>query len=423
MGIRSSPDRGLQVRMAVMSFFVVAANIVFATIVLEIFSIAVNVVFALLVLEVGRYFPALGLPTHASQIAGFEYDRLTVLSVTALFMLGQYWYIRRGVLRPAAVQTESPTSTDLEERITRLASQAAVPVPSMAVVTSPIPNCYTVGRRGNATIVVSTGLCETLNDEELDAVLAHELAHVLNHDVTVMTMAVAPFRLARSLVTTLDRMLHSIKEITFGILVLGQASVAIFGILAVVLVGFRRVYDWIVTVAPFVDPGPILGFEILPSIGDVFFGTVIDYVVGLATLLLMGGLLLIPVVLALSVYYAILGVVPRRLSIYREYAADRGAAMLTGNPAAVATALETLATATERPPTDRRQATEIQALCLISDGIGDEIAVGPIRQSIADDHPLIEAVLQSIPTGIVAHPPLEDRIKRLQAQQWEIKGQ
>lgn len=138
-----------------------------------------------------------------------------------------------------------------------------------------------------------------------------------------------------------------------------------------------------------------------------------EYIVGFATVLFMGGLLLLSVFLALSVHDAILGVVPRRLSIYREYAADRGAALLTGAPGTVGNALETLANATGRPTTDLRQTTDIQALCLVPDGISDDVEVGPTRQYIADTHPPIEAVLQRIPTGIVAHPPTDDRIDRL----------
>lgn len=182
MAVGSSPDRGLQVRMAVMALLVVVANVAFVALVLEL-----GVIFAKL---------GIGLWTNSSQLPVFGYDRVMAVPVTALFMLSQYWYVRRGVLRSSSVQ--SPAVTDLETRLTRLAAQASVQQPSVAVVTSAVPNCYTVGRRGNATIVVSTGLLETLDDDELDGVLAHELAHVANHDVTVMTMAVAPFRLARA---------------------------------------------------------------------------------------------------------------------------------------------------------------------------------------------------------------------------------
>lgn len=400
MGDRFAPDRGLQMRMAVMAFLVVVANVVFVTLVLEI-----GVLFA----ELGY-----GLLTHRSQMPAFSYDRLLVFPVTGLFMVGQYRYVCRGVPPSSSEWDDISTMTDLEQRITRLSTQAAVPVPSVAIVYSSTPNCYTIGRRGNATIVVSTGLVAILDDAELDAVLAHELAHVLNRDVTVMTIAVAPFRLARSFVKTLSWGLTMSGIIVYISLYIGVVSVTIVGLIGVVLVGFIAVYDWIVTIAPFVDPGPILGYNISPSAIGGFFEIVISPLAGFAAVLLVGGLLLIPVMLALSVYYLILGVVPRRLSIYREYAADRGAALLTGNPTAFVTALETLTNATDRPTNDHRQATDIQALCLVSGGIGDDIEDDSTQQSSVDDSSSDETILQYITTGIVAHPPIEDRIDRLQ---------
>lgn len=408
MVVRPSPDRGLQVRMAVMALLVVLANVVFVT----------------LVLEMGVFFARLGigLLTNSPQFPVFGYDRLAVLPVTALFMLGQYWYVCRGVLRPSSVQTDAPAVPDLEQRITRLAAQASLQPPSVAVASSSVPNCYTVGRRGNATIVVSTGLLEALDDAELDAVLAHELAHVLDRDVTVMTMAVAPFRITRALVTTLDWGLISIGTIVYFTLCFSVVVAAIVSVLTAVLTGSRVVYDWIVTAAPLIDPGPIVGFDIATGAKEGI-RTFMDYLIGFSTVLVMVGLFLLPVGLALSVYYAILGVVPRRLSIYREYAADRGAALVTGNPAAVGSALQTLANVTNRPTADLRQATDIQALCLIPDGITNDIEVGPIRQWIADDYPVIEAVLQRIPTGIVAHPPIENRIDRLQELSSDLEEQ
>lgn len=366
-------------------------------------------------LEAGVYIVNLviGLAIDRSHRLVPHYNRLVVLPVTALFMLGQYWYISRDVLRPASVKTDTPTVADLETRVTRLAAQASIHPPSVAIITSSVPNCYTVGRQGNATIVVSTALLETLDDAELDAVLAHELAHVLNRDVTVMTLAVAPFRFARTLVTTLDWGLTVLGTIAYGTLYLGTIGVTIVIAILGVLSWVESAYNWLATVAPVIDPGPIIGIDIITGIVDVFFDGFVDYIAGVAATLLTGGLFLLPVVLALSVYYVILGVIPRRFTIYREYAADRGAALLTGEPTAVANALRTLATDPNRPTADLRHATDIQALCLLPDGITDESTVGPIRDWIADDWPMFDAGLERISAGIVAHPPVDERIARL----------
>src|SRR6266404_7239656 len=65
----------------------------------------------------------------------------------------------------------------------RLAALADVPTPALATVDSPTPNAFTAGiRRRDATIVLTAGIDELLTEEELEAVLAHELAHVANRD-------------------------------------------------------------------------------------------------------------------------------------------------------------------------------------------------------------------------------------------------
>ncbi|ELZ20329.1 heat shock protein HtpX [Halosimplex carlsbadense 2-9-1] len=76
----------------------------------------------------------------------------------------------------------------LQARVERLAAQADVPAPRVRFVASTEPTAAAVGYRpGESTLVLSTGLVEALDDRELDAVVAHELAHVANHDAAVLT--------------------------------------------------------------------------------------------------------------------------------------------------------------------------------------------------------------------------------------------
>lgn len=183
MAIRSSPDRGRQLRMAVMSLLVLVANVIFIGLL-----IGTPLILALLgIVQI----------TENGQDGIYGYGFLALFLVTVLLLIGQYWYAVLRALRPSSVETESPQAQTVQAHLQRLATQAAIKPPSVAVLDSSVPNCYTVGRQENATIVVSTGLISALDENELDAVLAHELAHVLNHDVTVMTVAVAPFRMAR----------------------------------------------------------------------------------------------------------------------------------------------------------------------------------------------------------------------------------
>ena len=74
----------------------------------------------------------------------------------------------------------------------RLAAAIGVPAPRIALIASDAPNLFTVGRSpSRAIIVVTQGLLDGLSDEELEALLAHELVHVLEHDLPTMTMAAA----------------------------------------------------------------------------------------------------------------------------------------------------------------------------------------------------------------------------------------
>ncbi|PSP70737.1 hypothetical protein BRC79_01820 [Halobacteriales archaeon QH_8_67_27] len=168
----------------------------------------------------------------------------------------------------------------LESRVRRLAQQAGARPPSVAVVDAHPPNCYTVGRRGAATVVVSESLLETLDDAELDAVLAHELAHVLNRDVTVMTVAVAPFHLARSVATALDPTVYRIGVALYALVMVGIVVVTGGLVVALALRVTLGLYDRGVAALPLVGPGPLVsGAPAVSSRGiQVWIGSFADTV-------------------------------------------------------------------------------------------------------------------------------------------------
>ncbi|MFC7073767.1 M48 family metallopeptidase [Halovenus rubra] len=77
---------------------------------------------------------------------------------------------------------------DVQRRVRRLARQADSPAPAVEVGASTLPKAASVGYRpSNSVILVSRGLVDSLDSDELDAVLAHELAHLLNRDAAVLT--------------------------------------------------------------------------------------------------------------------------------------------------------------------------------------------------------------------------------------------
>jgi len=201
---------------------------------------------------------------------------LVVLGGVAFVGL-QYRYSDEIALRAVdATRVEDGEYADVRARLERLARTADLPPPDLAVIDSEVPNALATGQSpGSATVCVTTGLVETLEDRELDAVLAHELAHVRNRDAALLTV-VAGLATAASLVV--------------------------------------RRFWWFGDGADGGDGGG-------GDSGTPWF--LVFVAVSLVTWI--GSYLLI-----------------RALSRHREYAADRGAAAITGDPAALASALTTI---------------------------------------------------------------------------------
>src|SRR6056297_2539365 len=107
------------------------------------------------------------------------------------FSLVQYYFSDTLTLKSMGAKTVSRDEyPQLHAAIERLSQQADLPKPKVAVVDSRVPNAFATGRsRKNAAVAVTTGLMRQLDRDELEGVLAHELAHVKNRDMTVMTIA------------------------------------------------------------------------------------------------------------------------------------------------------------------------------------------------------------------------------------------
>src|SRR5580658_3926527 len=86
-------------------------------------------------------------------------------------------------------QPTSPTEQWLVETVRRLATQAGVGMPQVGVFDSPQPNAFATGpRRDNALVAVSTGLLSSMNRDQVEAVLGHEITHVANGDMVTLTL-------------------------------------------------------------------------------------------------------------------------------------------------------------------------------------------------------------------------------------------
>jgi heat shock protein HtpX len=241
---------------------------------------------------------------------------VVMVALLGVMALGQLWLSERLALRAMHARVVSAEDAPgLHALVERLAIQADVPMPRVAISDLPMPNAFAMGRSPkHATVCVTTGLLHLLERNELEAVLAHEVGHIRNRDVALMTMASF-----------------------FASLAALVAQVAAFGGLG----GRDR------------DSGPGIAVILLVSIAV--------YVVS---------------------YFLMLA-----LSRYREYAADRSAALFTGRPSALASALRRLEAA---PQQDLREAVAMQAFFIVPPR-----AAGALSRLFA------------------THPPTEERIARL----------
>ena len=194
-------------------------------------------------------------------------------------------------------------ASDLHAMVERLCAMADLPKPRIAVVQSDVPNAFATGRNPkHAAVAVTTGLWQRLDKEELEAVLAHELSHIANRDVLVMTVA-SFFAMLAAMVTR------------FGLYAGMFGGGGGFG-------GSRNSNN-----------GP-----------DPF----------------------IIVLLVSMVVYAISWVLIRTISRYREYAADRGSALITGAPENLMSALQKISSGiTQIPQRDLREVQGMNAFFII----------------------------------------------------------
>ena len=117
---------------------------------------------------------------------------MTVALVFALVMnLFSYWFSDRIVLAMYGAQPVSEVEAPaLHAIVRRLATKAAIPMPRIYVIASDTPNAFATGRNpAHAAVAVTEGITRILSQDELEGVLAHELAHVLSRDVLIGTIA------------------------------------------------------------------------------------------------------------------------------------------------------------------------------------------------------------------------------------------
>jgi len=252
---------------------------------------------------------------------------LVIVVFMSIFLFAQLFFSDKLALKSmGAHEVSEEEYPQLHRTVSRLAQQADLPKPTVAVADTRTPNAFATGRsKSSSTVCVTTGLLQSLDQEELEGVIAHELAHVKNRDVMVMTIA------------------------SF------LATIAMF------------ILRW----------------------GWLFGGGGRDR---------QGGAQVFVAIIASLVVWIVSFLLIRALSRYREYSADRGAALITGKPSALASALMTIDGRMDRvPEEDLRSQSEMNAFFIV-----------PISKG-------------AIAKFFKTHPPTEKRIDRLRDLEREME--
>ena len=252
---------------------------------------------------------------------------ITMVVVIGALTLAQLLLSDKLALASVGAKEVAPEEAPgLHAMIERLCIQADLPKPRIAVADTSVPNAFAMGRsQKKATVCATTGIMRTLSPAELEGVMAHELTHVKNRDVMIMTI------------------------------------VSFFASVASMILQFA-----------------------------FFFGGDDDE----------GGA---PVLLIMAVSFAVYAIsffLMLALSRYREFAADRGAALITGRPSALSSALMKISGAMESIPSqDLRKAEELNAFFII-----------PARAK------------GSLKSLFATHPPMEKRIEALNRLEQQLQS-
>src|SRR3954449_1365308 len=252
---------------------------------------------------------------------------ITIAVIAGALLVGQFFLSDKiGLAAMGAKQVTPEQAPGFHAMIERLCIQADLPKPKVAIADTPMPNAFAIGRsQKTATVCATTGLINALEPAELEAVMAHELTHVKNRDVLIMTIASFFAALASFIVQ-------------FGFFFGGGES------------------D---------DDGPSWAIVLLVS-----------FVVYILSFFLM-----------------------LALSRYREFGADRGSALITGRPSALASALLKIESNMQHvPQQDLRAAEGMSAFFIVSPG-----------------------VKSAVRTLFMDHPPTEKRVARLQALEAQLQ--
>jgi heat shock protein HtpX len=255
-------------------------------------------------------------------------DFISITVVASIMILLQWYFSDKIVLWSSGAKIVTRDQyPQLHDVIERIIARNSLPKPKIAVINTRLPNAFATGKGKRSSVVaVTTGLLDLLDTEELEGVLAHELTHIRNRDVLVLTLA------------------------------------SLFSTVAWYLMQF--------------------GFY-----GGMGYGYGYGY--GGRDRNNAGGLAIVVIVAMLT--WVVSFLIIRAISRYREFAADRGSAQMTGKPAKLANALMKISGNMQRMPTkDLRQVEGLNAFFIIPAMSGSTIV------NLFSTHPPVEKRIQKL---------------------------
>ena len=124
-------------------------------------------------------------------VGNWIYGLIAMLAISVLFNIFAYFFSKNMALSANKVRLVTREEEPRLYRIVEgLVDKAGLPMPEVGISELPMPNAFATGRNPkNAAVVATRQLMNLLNDDELEGVMAHELSHVKNRDILVMSVA------------------------------------------------------------------------------------------------------------------------------------------------------------------------------------------------------------------------------------------
>src|SRR5947199_4866401 len=162
---------------------------------------------------------------------------MIALLIAAAMNLFTYWNSDRMVLSTyGAQEVDRAAAPELYDLVAQLASRAGLSMPRVFLMDEAQPNAFATGRNPeNAAVAVTTGLVHSLSREELAGVIAHELAHVKNHDTLTMTIT-ATIAGAISMLAQFGLFFGGSRDNNSGLGVIGTLAMVILAPIAAMIV-------------------------------------------------------------------------------------------------------------------------------------------------------------------------------------------